>query len=196
VNEPLATRGTRRDALGAGLLAGAAALSAAAAPALVGARDAFAQAPDTSVADSELLVGLIGFEQTAVVAYATAASAGWLGPTSAVPTLFGRQEQQHADALISGLKAIGGTPPPKPRVEDVPGLTEVSDGPGFLTFAVDLENQQLAAYLEANKTLGSGELLTLSSQIAAGEGRHLVVLRQSLGTDPIPAPLPSGSEHA
>lgn len=195
MNERFANSATRRDALRAGLL-GAAALSAAAAPALIGAAGALAQqTEDTSDSDSELLVGLIGFEQTAVTAYAMAASAGWLG-SSSVPMLFGAQEQQHADALVAALTAVGGTPPPPPRVEDVPGLTEVTNGQDFLNFAVGLENQLLAAYLEANKTLGSGDLLTLSSQIAASEGQHLVVLRQSLGTDPIPAPLPSGSEHA
>lgn len=184
---------SRREALRAGLLAGGA-LTAAAAPALIGARDAFAQAEDTSDTDSEILVGLIGFEQTAVLAYGTATTAGLLDP--AVAKLFARQEQVHAEALIAALRKIGGDPPGPPRVEDVPGLTEVKTGGDFLSFAVKLENQQLAAYLEANKQLGSGELLTMSSQIAANEGQHLVVLRQALGTDPIPVPLPSGSESS
>lgn len=192
MSEPSATRVTRRDALGAGLFAGAAALAAAAAPALIGARGAFAQSEDTSGTDSELLIGLIGFEQTAVLAYATAANAG-LGAASKLATLLGRQEQEHADALIAALKEIGGTAPSPPRVEDVPGLTEVGSAEDFLSFALDLENQQLAAYLEANKQLGSAELLTTSSQIAANEGQHLVIVRQALGVDPIPAPPPSGS---
>ncbi|MFN2612540.1 MAG: ferritin-like domain-containing protein [Solirubrobacterales bacterium] len=194
MSEPSPRRATRRDALSAGLVAGAGAFSALMAPALLGAGAAFGQAEDTSDTDSELLIGLIGFEQTAVLAYGTALAGGLLDP--AVAKRFARQEQAHAGALGAALKKIGGSPPAPPRVEDVPGLTEVQTRMEFLNFAVRLENQQLAAYLEANTQLGSGELLTLSSQIAANEGQHLVILRQDLGTDPIPAPLPSGSESS
>lgn len=184
---------TRRDLARRGLIAAGAALGAAAAPA---ASRAFAQTEDTSDTDSELLVGLIGIEQTAVLAYETAAAAGALGPAAPIAKLFGTQEQEHADALIAALAEIGGKPLPAPRIEDVPGLTEATTAEDYLNFAVDLENQAIAAYLEANKLLGNGDLLKTSSQICANEGQHLVVLRQALGTDPIPGPLPSGSETA
>jgi hypothetical protein len=32
------------------------------------------------------------------------------------------------------------------------------------------------------------------AQIAPNHGQHLVVLRQALGTDPMPVPLPAGTE--
>jgi rubrerythrin len=196
VSDPFAGGLSRREAVRRGVAVGGAAITAAMLPELLGAGDALAQSEDTSATDSEILVGAIGIEQTAVLTYETAAAGGLLGPGAGVARLFAAQEQQHADALIAALRGIGGKPPPPPRIEDVPGLTEVKTGEEMLRFAVELENMAIAAYLEAHKRLGSAALLKTATEIVANEGQHLVVLRQALGDDPIPSALPTGSEHA
>lgn len=186
---------TRRDAVRRGLLAGGAVLSASMIPTLLKVRSAFAES-DTSTAtgDAGILEGAVGLEQTAVVAYATIAKSGLLGPATSVVELFGKQEAEHADALIAALKSLGSTVPPPPKPTDIPGMTEVKTDQQALAFAVELENMALATYVEAAKELESGDLLKAVSQIVCDEGQHLVVLRQALGSNPLPAALPSGSE--
>ena len=50
----------RREALRLGMFAGGAVISATMVPALLGARNAFAQGEDTAESDGEILVGAIG----------------------------------------------------------------------------------------------------------------------------------------
>jgi hypothetical protein len=172
---------TRRDLARRGLLAGA----ALAAPAALGVSSAFGQeGEDTSDTDSEILIGLIGYEEQAAVAYAAALASGTVGGLTGPLTKFRDQEREHVRLLTAALAKIGGKPKPAPRTSDVPGLTQPQTREEYLHFLVGSE-----------KLLGAAELLTLVAQISGNVGQHLVVLRQALGADPLPSALPSGSER-
>jgi hypothetical protein len=183
---------TRRDLARRGLLAGA----ALAAPAALGVSSAFGQeGEDTSDTDSEILIGLIGYEEQAAVAYAAALASGTVGGLTGPLTKFRDQEREHVRLLTAALAKIGGKPKPAPRTSDVPGLTQPQTREEYLHFLVGSENQLVAAFFEGQKLLGAAELLTLVAQISGNVGQHLVVLRQALGADPLPSALPSGSER-
>jgi rubrerythrin len=191
---------TRRDAMRRGLIAGGALVSAAVAPAVFRAGTAFGQADTATLSgDAGILEGVIEIEQTAVVAYESIASRGLFGARSTVPQLLVEQEKEHVAALIAAFKALGGTPPPPPRPTDIPGFTELSNvppgGADPLTFAILLENQILAHYIDGVKELEDPNLMKLFAQTVPDEGQHLVLLRQSTaGSDPMPVPLPTGEE--
>ncbi len=63
-----------------------------------------------------------------------------------------------------------------------------------LAFAIELENMAIAAYADAVMNLTDPALMTPVTQIMANEGQHLVVLRQALGTGPVPSATPTGLE--
>ena len=58
--------------------------------------------------------------------------------------------------------------------------------------AIELENMVVAAYFDASKKLQQGRLLQMTAQIMSNEGQHLAVLRQALGTDPVPNAFENG----
>jgi hypothetical protein len=186
----------RRDFARRGLMAGGAAFAALAAPAALGVSGAFGQAEgeDTSDTDSEILVGLIGFEQQAVDAFDAALASGTVAGLAGPLRKLADQERQHVQLLITALAKIGGKPKRTPRTDDVPGLTEAQSRENYLDFLISKENQLVASYTEGVKQLGDPHLLQLSGQICANVGQHLVVLRQALGLNPLPTALPSGSE--
>jgi rubrerythrin len=185
---------TRRDAMRRGLLLGGGVIAATSIPVLLRVRNAFAQAGG----DAGILEAAIGLEQTAVVAYDTAAASGLLDPPVAdVAVLFRDQEQEHADALTTALEDLGGSAPKPPKPGEVQGLGEVKDQSDVLTFAVELENMAVMAYSDAHANLESPDLLASGAQIMANEGQHLVVLRQALGATPaesVPSAFEAGED--
>jgi hypothetical protein len=185
---------SRRDLARRGLLAGGAAL-AVTVPGGLRATRAFGQeGEDTSDTDSEILIGFAGFQQQAVVGYKAAIDSGTLGDFVPTATVLSAQGQEHYRLLTAALAEIDAKPKPPQRTNDVPGLTEALTREDYLEFLVKAENQVLASGLEGQKLLGKAALLTLTAQICGNVGQHLVVLRQALGKDPIPAALPSGFE--
>lgn len=181
----------RRELMRRGLVAGGVFISAASIPMLMNVRNAFAQANS----DGEILVKAIGLEQTAVFAYDTAVKSGLLeGPQLEVAQLFGRHEQEHADALITALKSAGGRVPAKPTSPDqVKGLGTVQSAEDIVRFAIELETSAVAAYYDAHSKLADAALLQAGAQIMANEGQHLVVLRQALGQAPVPNAFATGA---
>lgn len=177
------------------MIAGGAALTASLTPSVFGAARAFGQA-DTATAsgDAGVLEGVIGIEKTAAVAYETIAKQGLLGPATPDATIFASQSRSHADVLTAELEKLGDTALPEPLPTDIPGFTEVTTRDGALQFFVLLENQVLAHYVEGVKKLEDPKYMETFAQIAPNHGQHLVVLRQALGTDPMPVPLPAGTE--
>ena len=184
----------RREVLRRGALTGGAALAAATVPALLKVREALAQGV-ASANDRGILEGAVGLEQTLVVMYRFAGARKLLGPVTAAAAQFGRQEQAHADTFAKALVASGGKVPAPPLAADIAGFTQIQDQQQMLQFALNLENQAVAAYLDAAKTLQDTALLHPIAEIMANEGQHLVVIRQALGTEPVPSALPSGSEQ-
>jgi len=180
---------TRRDAVKKGIALGGGVLAAAAIPTLLMVRNAMAQAGS----DEDIVAGAVGLEQTAVVAYATAAKSGLLkGPVEQAATLFGKQEQEHADGLITALEGLGGKAPSPPTPDQVKGLSQVKNQNEILEFAVELETMAVAAYYEAHQRLQDAKLRQTGSSIMYNEGQHLVVLRQALNQNPVPNAFETG----
>ncbi len=183
----------RRELMRKGVIFGGAVVAASAVPFFMKTLNAFAQADG----DAEILQAAIGLEQSAVFAYTAAAGTGKLGKSTPVAKLFAKQEQEHADGLISALEGLGGKAPAKPtKPEDVPGLAEAAGGDAkdITEFAVELETMAVAAYYDAHGKLQAPELLSTGASIMANEAQHLVVLRQALGQDPSPNAFVTGGK--
>lgn len=180
---------TRRDALRRGIAMGGAVLAATSIPLLLGVRNAFAQSED----DATVLAAAIGLEQTAVVAYDTAARSGLLDrATTGVAELFRDQEQEHADGLTTALEALGGSAPEPPTADSIEGLGGLRSQEEVANFAIELETMAVAAYYDAHQKLQDAKLLQTGASIMANEGQHLVVLRQAVGKDPVPNAFETG----
>ena len=180
---------TRRDAMRRGIAVGGTLLAATSIPLLLGVRKAFAQSED----DATILTAAIGLEQTAVVAYDTAAGSGLLDEaTTGVAELFRDQEQEHADGLTTALQALGGTAPEPPTPESIEGLGDLKSQEDVANFAIELETMAVAAYYDAHQKLRDAKLLQTGASIMANEGQHLVVLRQAVGKEPVPNAFETG----
>lgn len=165
---------SRRDVLAAAGVAGAAALLAPR-PARAAGRDA------------DILLGLIRLEESATLAYAKIERRPGLDRRLVrIARHFGRQEHQHAGALVEAFQNLGGTPPAAPT--QVPGLDRAlaAGEPAIVRFAIELENHAVAAYHDALRRLDDAKLLQTAAEIMGNEGQHLVVLRQRAGRDPVP----------
>ncbi len=147
------------------LVAGAAALAA-----LGRVTPAVAKAsPDTGP-----LAELVGIEQEASLLYGT------LDAPRVPARDFRAQSREHARGLTTALRDRGGQPPaPKARV-----------GRATPQQALALEERALAAYSRAIGELRDDRLLPTLASAMGNHGQHAVVLRQSLGRDPIPAAFP------
>lgn len=184
----------RRDLLRRGLALGGGVLAASSIPLLLSARHAFAQADG----DAAILESAIGLEHVAVFAYTAALDSGLLGPRVArAARLFREHEREHAAALTTALKDLGGSPPPRPSsVADVDrvveGLRDVKSQADVVTFAIELETAAVAAYYDAQQKLADAGLLQTGASIMASEGQHLVVLRQAADRDPVPRAFATG----
>ena len=181
---------TRRDAVRRGLVAGGAVLGASLVPALLSVRKAFAAGPQN---DAGILASAIRLENTAVAAYAAAVQSGVLTPQfRRTAALFGRQEAEHAAALTTALKGMGGTPPAGTDAKLLAPLKSARSQKQVAQFAIELETMVIAAYYDASKKLQQARLLQTSAQIMSNEGQHLAVLRQVLGKDPVPHAFENG----
>lgn len=163
-------------------------------PALMRAPRAFGQDEAPMEGDAGIIAGLAGLEESGALAYATALQAGLLKSSASAAELFRSQKRQHAAALTALLEGLGGTVPAPPRPEDLPGLSEVKTEPQFLSFAVGLENNSIAASIDALMNVGATQTYRPITEIMANDGQHLVVLRQALGSNPVPSAFPSGIE--
>jgi len=184
----------RRELVRRGLLSGGAALAAASVPGLLKVRAALAQ-DEAAVNDQGIIEGAVGLEQTMVVVYRSAGRRKLLGALNPVAEQLARQEQAHVDYFSKALTGLGGKVPAPPLPDDIAGFTQIQAPDEMLRFALNLENQAVAAYLDAAKTLRTTTLLQTLTEIMASHGQHLVVIRQALNTNPVPDALPSGTEQ-
>lgn len=187
----------RRAALGAGALAAAG---------MVRPGGAAAQSPsDEDLRD--FLAEAIAVEQITVLAYSQAADADDT-PRALARTLdtFRDQEQAHANALRTALDSLGFDPPAAPDapdetdvfddvegiddetaaqlkrlLEEMEGLESTND---WLRYLSDLEERQIAYYVEHAPGLDSEDLATTSAEIAGNQAQHLQVLATERGDDP------------
>jgi hypothetical protein len=186
----------RRELLRRGFGLGGAAIAVATIPLLWSVRNAFA----VDETDGSVLASAINLERVTVIAYDNVLAGGLLtaGVRGAVRGFRGH-EQQHADALITALTDLGGTPPAPPNgiaaVDDVvKGLGDVRTQADVLSFLIELETAAVAAYYDAHRKLGEAKLLQTGASIMATEGQHLTVLRRAAGRDPSPNALETGEQ--
>jgi rubrerythrin len=94
------------------------------------------------------------------------------------------QEREHARALEKTL-AGAGKRNPRATVPS-PALTAaLRDREAFARFALDMETEAAAGYVDACTTLRDGELRKALGSILACESAHAVALRQALGERPL-----------
>jgi hypothetical protein len=120
--------------------------------------------------DGELIEELIELERRLALVYD--------GGGSAADNLFARHSREHAEGLEQALRNRGGRPPEPPRAAG--------------GSALQLEQRAVAACNRAAGELRDTRLLPTFAAIMANHGQHLVVLRQALGRDPIPAAFETG----
>jgi hypothetical protein len=184
----------RRELIRAGLGLGGAVIAASSIPLLLSVRNAFA----ASSGDADILAKAITLERVAVLAYGVAIDSTLLSPGFAsVARRFRGHEQEHADALVTALTDLGGTPPPPPTVKDVDGVVtgigDVKSEADVASFAIELEMAVVAAYYDAHRKLIDAKLLQTGVSIMASEAQHLVVLRQAVKRDPVPHAFETGA---
>jgi hypothetical protein len=128
-----------------------------------------------AAADRDVLARLLDLEQQLVLVYGT------MPAERGVPVHeFRDQCREHVKGLTTALRNRGGRlPAPKARA----GLATPQ-------LAIRVEERALAAYSDAAASFGDETLLPALAAAMGNHGQHLVVLRQSLGRDPIPAAFP------
>jgi rubrerythrin len=139
-------------------------------------------------ADVEILNSALDLELMAVAAY-KAGAAQLRGAVLDAGQRFVEQEQEHADALASAIRDLGGRPNRAKRSYDFP---ELRSQPDVLRFAVDLENTAIAAYLDALPKLSSGDLRATAAAIVTTEAEHAAVLLGALDRPQVPAAFVTG----
>jgi rubrerythrin len=184
----------RRELIRRGLGLGGAVIAASSIPLLLSVRGAFA----ASSGDADILVKAITLERIAVLAYGVAIDSKLLSPSlESVAHRFRDHEQEHADALVTALIDLGGTPSPPPTVKDIDGVVrgigDVKSEADVVSFAIELEMAAVAAYYDAHHKLVDAKLLQTGAAIMAGEAQHLVVLRQAIKRDPVPHAFETGA---
>lgn len=133
-------------------------------------------------ADVGILNSALDLEFTAVAAYKAGAKL-LKGAVLDTGQKFLEHEQEHADGLQRAIKDLGGRPNRAKSSYDFPALASQDD---VLRFAVDLENTAVAAYIDALPKLSAGELRGTAASIVTNEAEHIAVLRDALGSDPVP----------
>jgi hypothetical protein len=172
---------SRRDLLLAG---GAVLATATAAASLLRVAGASAQADD----DAATVRAAIGLELVAVEAYQRATA-----DLGGIARLFRNHERAHADALIAALHEMGGGTPPQPDAQAK--LADLSKAKGKRAVAealIKLEDEAVAAYVDAHSKLKDARLMRVVSSIIGNHAQHLVALREVAGQQKVPTAFETG----
>ena len=98
------------------------------------------------------------------------------GEELAVLKTFGREEQQHVEALSGTVKRLGGKPAPMPKAE-----FPLKNAKSVAELAGTVENLGAAAYLGQAANIKSPEVLAAALSIHSVEARHAATLNTLLG---------------
>jgi bacterioferritin (cytochrome b1) len=140
-------------------------------------------APDESdTADVELLNSMLDLELQTIEAYKTAAG-GLRSPGLQIAKGFLEQEQAHADALAAAIKDLDGVPNQAKSSYDFHALSSQRD---VMRYAVELENNQIAAYIDVLPKLSPGAVRSTIAAILTTEAEHLAVWLGELGEPQAP----------
>ncbi|HUA03545.1 MAG TPA: ferritin-like domain-containing protein [Solirubrobacteraceae bacterium] len=140
--------------------------------------------------DVALLNHLLHLEHVAIAAYT--AGIPLLAPaTHKAGQLFLNDEISHAGDLAGLVRAAGGKPI-KPAPSYALGHPRTSQQ--VLQLLHDVENAQIAAYVDAIAVLAPGTLKQQVASILANDAQHIAVVRAALGQPAIPSAFVTGRE--
>lgn len=146
-------------------------------------------APDESdTADAELLNSMLDIELASIAAYDVAAAA-LSGPDLQTVKGFRAQEQEHADTLARAIRALDGEPNSAKASYDLRRPASARDA---LTFAMGVENNAIAAYIDVLPKLSIGKVRSTISAILTCEAEHLSVLLGALHEPQTPGAFVAG----
>lgn len=128
-------------------------------------------------ADVEVLEELLGLERRLISIYEAGLRREAIDPGLAETLL--AQEREHASALERAL--AGGTRNPRASVPPPALAGALRSREDFARFALGMESEALAAYIDAAATIGDERLRQPLGSIMACEAAHTVALRDSLG---------------
>jgi hypothetical protein len=145
--------------------------------------------PEARSADVEILNGLLEIEYKAIAAY-----------TAGIPLLEGRhvqtagrqflsQEISHSGELYALIRQAKGIAPHPKSSYPFGRPTGHKD---VLELLHTLEQEQIAAYLDAIPNVSPGSVRAALSSILANDAQHLVVVRRALRVEPIPTAFVTG----
>jgi rubrerythrin len=146
--------------------------------------------PEGTAASRDVVVlnSALDLENLAVAAY-KAALPLLSGTALSAGKAFLEHEQEHADALAEAIRQLGGAPNKPSRGYDFPRLNGQR---AALSFAADLEETAIAAYIDALPRLTSPDLRGTAAAIVTAEAEHLSVLSGALGRPQTPRAFVTG----
>jgi rubrerythrin len=169
---------------------GQAGLSAAAVALLAGCESLASSkmaSADDAANDIQILNKALGAEEQAIAAYQLGAESGLLQkPVLDLAVTFQGQHKAHADLLRQTVVKLGGTPAMPMAKYDFP-VAKLKSQNDVLSFAADLEQGAVSAYLAAIPLFHNRDLAKAAGSILGDEAMHWAVLRQALGLPPVPA---------
>lgn len=180
--------GSRRDFLRfAGLTTGAStSLGVAGTTLLAGCGDGDQVGPGNSEHDGPILEALLGREHTLTAAYAATGKV-LRGRSLAFAASFADHERRHATALRQAIGDLGRRPEPAMSgAKYQSGFPALADANAALVFAIGLERQAIAAYIEALPELSKGPLRALAASILTSGAEHVSILLDALDKPPVP----------
>lgn len=146
-----------------------------------GSRDPITSVPDKE-ADLALMNEVLARQQAAVAAYGQA-----LPQLQGLPlreaNRFRAQEQEHIDATMKALRALGGKADPPPETIEA---GELKGGADALRFLYEVESATIDLELSAVAKLTGAWRTTLASMVA-NQAQRLVLIRRALGAQPLDA---------
>ena len=117
-----------------------------------------------------MLNSALDIEHRSAAAYA-AGAALLNGGLRAAAEQFAEHERAHAEALTEAISDLGGTANP-PKAAAAYGFPQLATGEDALSFALTVENDAIAAYIDALPKLSSPDLRGTAASIVATEAEQ------------------------
>ena len=147
---------------------------------------------DASQSDITILRTASSLELVAVKVYETVLETGLVTTTAIADAaaLFLEQHRDHADLFENATKRLGGEAfaEANPAVMGTlaPALSALTDEPGAVRLAHDLENTAAATYFSTAAAFDDVTLNQVAMSVGGVEARHVAVLAAALGQPPAP----------
>jgi hypothetical protein len=128
-------------------------------------------------ADAGVLNEILARQTGAVAAYDHSLR-GLGGQALRAARLFRAQEQEHVDAVLKSLRALGEAAEPAAESIEASGLKTEAE---YLEFLYELESATIESELTAIARLTSSGARAMLATTVANQAQHLVLLRRALG---------------